>query len=213
MLTPLISNYSLKDQKRIELHFTKLLPHLQKDQFIIVGGLAINYHLKKRGVKIPFRPFNDLDIMAKSPSVVLPSVIKDFLIYHYHKRKSSFFIALVDPESRTKIDIFDYSITPEKTEEVLFGNYKLRIRGVEDQLIKTILDTLKVKEGVKIDPKQFIDARLLLKVADMSKADRIWKVHSLTKIAPNIISAFQDAEKTAKIHPELLSSFQEAILT
>lgn len=59
MLVHLISGFSNPDQKKIKVHLKKLLPYLKKDEFVIVGGLAIRYHVLSNGLPYPKREFND----------------------------------------------------------------------------------------------------------------------------------------------------------
>lgn len=193
MKNALVAGFSKIESLRIETHLTRLLPYLTPNRFIIVGGLAIRYHLTKKGIPYPSRPFNDLDIIAESIKVISPKIVKDFLVEHYHPPKgNSFYLVLVDPLSKTKIDIFDYQNAPKEVVTVKFGKYQLKVQSAEDQLIKTVLDLQKVFKSSKVDPKQFEDARLLLQIVD------------LKKIPPSLIKDLQKAEAFIQKHPEYL---------
>jgi len=52
---------------------------------------------------------------------------------------------------------------------------KFKVVDTEDQLVKTVFDIQRISQENKVDPKQFIDTRLLMKVADMEKANEIWR--------------------------------------
>lgn len=200
MKEDLLSGFSGEEQRKILTHLERLLPYLKPDEFVIVGGLAIRYHLLSHGISYPQRQFNDIDIIVKDPSVVSPSVLDDFLIYHYHP--DDYFLALVDPISRTKIDIFSYYPEPLEAVTVPFGNKEVRVVSVEDQLVKTVLDIQRISEEAKVDPKQFEDTRLLMQIADMEKADRIWKSHNFDTWPKSINEAIDRAETIARENPQ-----------
>ena len=80
----LISGYSPEDAQKVTTHLERLFPYLDMNRVILVGGLAIRYHLTKAGVNYPIRGFNDLDLVAEGYDVASPSLTKDFLVYHNH---------------------------------------------------------------------------------------------------------------------------------
>ncbi len=192
--------FTKAETKKITTHLNKLLPYLKPGSFVIVGGLAIRYHLITHGISYPQRPFNDLDIIVKNKNVVSPEVAKDFLVYHYHPE--NFFLALVDPESKTKVDIFNFEPKPSSILSVAFGDTYVDIVSIEDQLVKTVLDLQRISPKAKVDPKQFLDTNLLMQIADLSKADRGWRAKKFKDYPKTIIQAVQNAQSIAKKHPE-----------
>lgn len=198
----LLQGFSKKEQARITTHLKKLFKYLQLNRTIVVGGLAIRYHMTQAGIEYPKRPFNDLDLVASSAGVVSSNVKNDFLIYHYHKTSKDFFIALVDPESKTKVDVFDNRMWPRKVVGVQFEGREMLVQSVEDQLVKTILDIQRISEAAKVDPKQFSDARLLMKIAKMDEAEEIWQWRGFEKYPKSLVGAVERAEKIKLEHPE-----------
>lgn len=199
----LITGFSVRDAKRVRAHLTKLLPYIDTDKMAIVGGLAIRYHLTKAGIKYTVRSFNDLDLMVKEPSDVSPKVSNDFLIYHYHPPKNdSFYIVLVDPVSKTKVDIFNWDPPLEKFINVDFNGYQLKMRSAEDQLVKTVYDIQRISKEKEVDPKQFEDAKLLMQIADLKEADKIWKRKNFKDYPNSLQKAIERANKIATKHPE-----------
>lgn len=196
----LTSGFSKKDQKKIKVHLRKLFPYFKKDKCVIVGGLAIRYHALSNGLPYPKREFNDLDIIVKDPEVVSPQIEKDFLVYHYHPK--DFFLALVDPETKTKVDIFNYYPAPKKTVQVNFGDEKINLVSIEDQLIKSVLDINRISKKAKVDPKQFFDTKLLLKIADLKKSDELWRKNKFKGLSKSLEDAIKRAQDLAKKHPE-----------
>lgn len=201
----LVIGFSDSEKDRIESHLARLIPHLTSEEFTIVGGLAIRHHLVSRGIPYPRRPFNDLDMVAESVDVVHPSVIKDFFVYHYHLETGGrFYVVLLDPISKTKIDIFDNHTPIEGPVDVNLRGIKVKITGIEGQLVKTVLDIQRISADSMVDPKQFLDTNLLLQIADIEEADRIWRQRNYVDYPSSIREAMERAEKIAQKHPEWL---------
>lgn len=197
----LITGFSENDSERIGQHLSKLLPHLIPNRFVIVGGLAIRHHLEQAGITYPQRPINDLDIIAEDVTVVKPDIIDDFLVYHFHQDSNLFYFAFVDEDTRTKVDVFDYSMPPEETVEVSFKGEPVKIVSVEDQLVKTVFDIQRISNEAKVDPKQFLDASLLMQIADMDKANKFWLKKKRPEDPGSITEAIKKAEAIKNAHP------------
>jgi hypothetical protein len=198
-----VAGFEDTDSNRIKTHLGKLFPYLDKQRFVVVGGLAIRYHLKVKGISYPIRPFNDLDIIAETIDAIDPKVATDFMVYHHHPPKdNSFYLVLVDPESRTKMDIFDYSRPPESFIKVPFGNDEIKLVSPEDQLAITVWDIQRISENSKVDPKQFSDASLLLQVVDIDLANKIWKRKKSAQWPTDINEAIKRAENIRAEHPD-----------
>lgn len=201
----LIVGFTETDKVRISTHLEKLLPYLSPHQFVLVGGIAIRYHLTQRGIDYPLRPFNDLDMIARNSSAVSPSVTNDFLVYHYHsKTRESFYIVLVDPQSKTKIDIFNYDPAPKKLITVPFKGQQVEIVSIEDQLVKTALDIRRISNEAKVDPKQFKDVELLMKIADLNEAEEIWASKYFPRFQGSLSETIEQAQQVAHEHPDWL---------
>lgn len=199
------TGFSSKDRKRIKLFLKKLFPYINLNKCSIVGGLAIRYHLAVSNIPYPTRPLNDIDLMVEEASVVSSLVSKDFYVYHYHPpQNGSFYIVLVDPILKIKVDIFDYSPPLEDPIEVKFNGYKIKIRNVEDQLVKTVFDIQRISKDWPVDPKQFQDTRFLMKIADLKKADKIWQKRNYKNYPKTLLTAINRAEEIAQKHPEWL---------
>lgn len=198
----LTKGFSEVESIKVEKHLSKLIPHLTPNKFVIVGGLAIRYHLQKAGISYPERPFNDLDIIAENIDVVHTSIINDFLTYHFHQSGKSFYFAFVDEETSTKVDIFDYEKPPDKVIEVQFNGHTIKVQSVEDQLAKTVFDIQRISAKAKVDPKQFSDARLLAQIADMQRVNVLWKKIRNPEHPESIKDAIQRAELIQQEHPQ-----------
>lgn len=185
----MIVGFSQPDIEKIVKHLSKLAKYLDLNRAVIVGGLAIRYHLIRAGVNYSVRPFNDLDLTLGSFESISPKCSEEFWVYHTHLQDGHFFLALVDPESRTKVDVFDPK-KKERAERVEFVGQLMQVVSLEDQLVKTVYDLQRISKKDHVDPKQFSDARLMLQIADKSK------------LPDTLVADLVRAEKIRELHPE-----------
>ncbi len=197
--------FSKEDAGKVERFLDKLLPYLDPQNTSVVGGFAIRYHLTIAGKDLSLRSFNDLDLIARSTKAVDAKIQEGFLVYHYHPlAEGSSYLALVDPDTRIKIDIFPYDPAPDKVDFVDFKGKPVALVSPEDQLIKTVLDTLKVKSGLVVDPKQFKDAEMLFEIVDKVKAAEWWRVRGYSQYPQDLQEAFYLAKQISRENPQLL---------
>ncbi len=190
--------YSPNDARRITDTLDHLLPHLTVEDIVLVGGLAIRYHVINGGQDYPRGKVGDLDIIAKDVSAIHSDTHEEFLIAHYHPQDS--YLAIVDPQTRVKVDIFDWSRPPYKPEAVRFDEWIVQLRSAEDQLAVIASDLQKVFHDIKVDPKQFSDAQALLTIADPEGAQKSWSALN----EGSMVKAIDNAEEQAKKRPDLL---------
>lgn len=208
------------------MFLNKLIPHVDLEDVVFVGGVVSRYHVSTNGLKYPDRPFDDLDAMVSRKETIRPSVINDFLIYHYHlgedKLNKNIYIVLANGKTKARIDFFDANDRPsEKIVLVPFGKYKLQIRSIEDQLVELVKDMYRIINvtGFKNKPGYYIDADLLMKIADLDLVQKYWEkkekknfIKSVVwrdKVAKplpdSFIQAYKESTDYAKKHPELVS--------
>lgn len=205
MKSELLVGVSDSDELKIEETIDKLLVHLKPESYALVGGLAIGYHLHQAGLSRPERGLNDLDFILRSGDTLLPSVSRDFLIYHYHpERDGQFYFVVSDTETQVKVDLFDWSVAPNKLIEVDYKKQKLSVVSVEDQFVKTVWDMMKPIQGYVVDPKQFDDGELLRQVVDIDLANQYWREKGLERFGSDVDQAMSLAIKSRVEHPELV---------
>lgn len=204
---PLLKGFPKDERKRISVFLDKLLRHFSPDNFAIVGGLAIRYHIIKRGIPYPGRSLNDVDIIVKDINGIPSSVTKDFLIAEWHPLKKSgyFIVKLVDPKTKIKADIFPFQpSSPKHFVKVTFKGKQINLVGIEDQLVKAVFDIQRISARDKVDPKQFSDTKRLMKIADIELADKIWRSNKFRPYPQSLQDAIKRAKKIGTEHPEWL---------
>jgi len=103
----LLRDYSAKDQENITRLLAQLSQYIPLNQIIIVGGIATRYYLSGAGIDKPPFKLNDIDIALKCPfGRISPSLRKDFLIFHLHRKGALFYLTIANLHSKLKVDIF-----------------------------------------------------------------------------------------------------------
>lgn len=217
----MLNSFGEKNKEDVRSCLLKLLPHVNINNLILCGGLAVRYHLRKSNKTFDYgREFNDLDFLLKDVGDLKSSICKDLIVYHYHdytnkKREHAddFFVALVDRSSKVKLDIFSYvPYTPFDVEEVEFENVKIKIRNPEDQLATQILESAVVLEGGTINPKWIENIEMLLTISDSDKANKYF--HSKhyyngreeNPFTENVLDVYERIKNKIKINPEVLAT-------
>jgi len=191
---------------RLQETLARLLPYLTTGEFKIVGALAIRHHLLAAGRDYPY-PIDEFDLIAKSERAISQDITKDFLVYHHHYAPDNhniFYLALVDPQTKVKVDIFT-EIVLEGLLKVDFNGEEIEIASLEDQLVKTSLDIQRISEKSKIKPKELENAKQMAEIANMDEAQEIWKQRKRTEMPETITEAISQVERIAQEHPEYLS--------
>ncbi len=199
-----------KDRERVTIFLKKFLHHVDNTKLVICGGLATRFHLIQHGIDFPKRQFNDLDLLIQSINDIRPSIISDFMLYHYHPpgrddpvETTYFFYAFVDPVSRMKTDVFPYRWSaPERFIQAKFQDKPIKVVGIEDQLIQCLYDVSRISDKQKVDPKQLKDVHILMQIADVKLAEKIWKQNNHPLYPPTLTKAIEKADLLTITHPE-----------
>lgn len=160
------------DKERISRTLDRVIPYFKEDEYAIVGGLAISYHLAQHNISHPFNT-SELDLIAKTPESVSPKITEDFMIYHYHYREPFFYLCMDDKTEKMHLDVFTYE-PEEAVMSVASDGKNYTLVTPETALVKKVGDLQRMFKGDKVSPKEFLDAERLWDIADLDKANDIW---------------------------------------
>ena len=95
----------------VQTCLARLTPHLDPGRVALTGGVAVELHLGAAGRGDPGAEHRsgDVDLVAEAVDAVVPTVVEEFLVSHFHLPQpgyAKFLVQLVDPVSRLRIDIF-----------------------------------------------------------------------------------------------------------
>lgn len=200
------------NRAKVEHFFDRLLPNINTDSLVICGSLAIRHGFMKRQVALDVAgvyEFNDLDALLKDITDIKTTIQKDFLIYHYHDyshkpgHNDDFFLALVDPVTKIKLDLFSYKpYTPFDVDTVLYKGTSLKLRNIDDQLATQVLETAPVLEGSKVPPKWLTSLAQMWRVADPVKVNNYFSKKGANKYTQSCEEVYNMILDHLKNHPE-----------
>jgi hypothetical protein len=95
------------DRERAERTFRKLFCH-DLSRWALMGGFAIESHIKRCGGGGAIRPLHDIDFIVSSFDCIPASLAEDFLLRHVHPndRPGKTLLQCVDPETAVRVDVF-----------------------------------------------------------------------------------------------------------
>lgn len=196
----------------------KLSPHIDINKVTLVGGLVVKFHLQKEGATLPDNRFNDIDLCISELAALRPSVMDDFLVWHYHPDHQDYYVVLLDPVTGIKLDIMNCRRSVLQTETVKVDDLEVKIRGLEDQFTELVLDCYRVVniKGFKNKQHYFDDMTTLYEIVDLGLAQKLWDLKDKEsypfspawqskKTAPyphSIKDAYKESLEVARKHPD-----------
>lgn len=213
MLTALnFDGFNQNDAIKMETFLLKLLKHVNVENLVICGGLAIRHHLKSNNVPFDYqRGFNDIDFLLKNLSDVKPTITQDLLIYHYHDysgkigHADDFYISVIDEDTKIKADIYSYKpYTPIEPEKIRFKEYELLLRNPNDQLATQLLEVAGIYKGNNVDPKWLDNINALSVIAKMDKVGSDYNRKLGLTGSEDVRQIINDLKNYLVSHPEQL---------
>jgi hypothetical protein len=205
----IFSAYKKELQPLLEQSLRKLIKYF--DDFTLVGSPVFTFHINNRSGNITNRDVNDLDIKIDNKDLVPPEIDKDFMIYHYHYypqntiKQHGFYFALIDKNTKTKIDIFGqkpYFINDY--EYIDFEGTTIKMPTLEEQFITNLLTQCVLLKGHKVWIESIDDLNLMFDYIDKNKATEILRKHHLNTFDGNVSEYMEKINAYLKEHPETL---------
>ncbi len=198
-----------EDAVRCQSSLLKLHRHLTKE-IIITGSLATGCHLLGNNRQIKNK-LNDIDIVVNDLSALLPSLSNDFLIRHFHpdREKGKILMMLVDKENKLRIDIF----TPQtanlskRSSFIEIVEMCWKIVSVEDLLGKLLGVIYQIIRSEIVEKKYFDHFKQLLPLADLNKAEKVWREYRMANQVFEFEEALEIIEQRVNADPNLLQSY------
>lgn len=146
------------DMHRLRSCLSRFLPHVERGNVALTGGVAIELHLAEAGQRCRRERIADLDFVSSTMGAVAPSVSRDFLVSHYHVARQGVpkgLIQLVDPVTRLRLDVFvePGATLPGAKQMTVAGEILLVLepRGILDHKLRTL-------SREPVDEKHWLDA-------------------------------------------------------
>lgn len=172
-----------------------LLRHSKFQGVVLVGSVALRYHLGQRGDVLK-RPFRGVDVAADAPySAIQASILREMWLYW----KNPEYIALLDVRSGANLSVYGGGFVPKVQDTLIaahFENRLLQVVNLEFMFIRLLLECSGVLNDRIVDPKQFEDLSLVFNLLN--------KDNATFKYMTNLW------DRAREFHPYLLHNWEKA---
>jgi len=170
---------SIGDSTRAFNTLRKLALH-EVSGWVLVGGLAVEFHCLRVGHSHPIRPLNDIDFVAPTFEGIPETLARDFLFRHVHPfdPPGKTMMQLVDADTSLRVDVFraDGGIV-SRAISVDVPSGPLRVISVEDALAHEARLLLDLDAGVPVPAKHAADCLRLAELVKSSNMETAWQDH------------------------------------
>jgi hypothetical protein len=157
----------------------KLTLH-EVSSWVLVGGLAVEFHCLRSGHSHPIRHLNDIDFVASAFDCIPATLARDFLFRHVHPfdPPGKTMMQLVDADTSLRVDLFraDGGIM-SRAISVDLSSGPLRVSSVEDVIAHTARLLLDLDASVPIPAKHAGDYLRFAQFVNSSNMETAWQDH------------------------------------
>jgi hypothetical protein len=170
---------SVGDSTRAFNTLRKLALH-EVSRWVLVGGLAVEFHCLRSGYSHRIRQLNDIDFVASAFDCIPETLARDFLFRHVHSfdPPGKIMMQLVDADSSLRVDLFraDGGIM-NRAIPVDLPSGPLRVISVEDVVAHAARLLLDLDASVLVPAKHADDYLRLEELAKSSNMETAWQDH------------------------------------
>jgi hypothetical protein len=170
---------SIADSTRAFNTLRKLALH-EVSRWVLVGGLAVEFHCLRVGHSHPIRPLNDIDFVAPTFEGIPETLARDFLFRHVHPfdPPGKTMMQLVDADTLLRVDVFraDGAIM-SRAISVRVPSGPLRVISAEDALAHEASLLLSLDAGVTVAAKHAGDYQRLAELVKPFDMETAWQDH------------------------------------
>jgi hypothetical protein len=170
---------SIGDSTRAFNTLRKLALH-DASRWVLVGGLAVEFHCLRAGPSHSIRHLNDIDFVAPAFECIPETLARDFLFRHVHPfdPPGKTIMQLVDADTSLRVDVFraDGGIM-SRAISVDGPSGPLRVVSVEDVVAHETRLLLDLDAGVPVAAKHADDYLRLAELVKSSNMETAWQDH------------------------------------
>lgn len=170
---------SIGDSTRAFKTLRKLALH-EVSRWVLVGGLAVEFHCLRAGGSHAIRRLHDIDFIASTFECIPETLARDFLFRHVHPfdPPGKNMMQLIDADTSLRVDVFRANggiMSRASSVDVPSG--PLRVISVEDVLAHEARILLDLDASVPVAAKHADDYLRLAELAKLSNMEAAWQDH------------------------------------
>jgi hypothetical protein len=170
---------SIDDSTRASQTLRKLALH-DLSNWVLVGGLAVEFHCLRVGHSPAVRHLNDIDFVNPAFECIPETLARDFLFRHVHlfDPPGKTMMQLVDADTSLRVDVFraDGGII-SRAISVDVPSGPLRVASMEDVVAHEARLLLDLDESVPVAAKHADDYLRLAELVKSSNMETAWQDH------------------------------------
>lgn len=170
---------STGDSERAFNTLRKLALH-QVSRWVLVGGLAVEFHCLRARNTPMIRRLNDIDFVASAFDCIPKTLARDFLFRHVHPfdPPGKTMMQLIDAETSLRVDLFRAcGRVMRRTISVDLPSGPLQVISVEDALAHAARLLLDLDASVRVPQKHADDYLRLTELVKPSDVETAWRDH------------------------------------
>jgi len=208
------------DSERAFNTLRKLALH-EVSRWVLVGGLAVEFHCLRGGHAPLIRRLNDIDFAAPAFDSIPETLTREFLFRHVHPfdPPGKTMMQLVDADTALRVDLFRaHGGIMSRTISVDLPSGPLQVISVEDALAHAARLLLDLYASVPVPPKHFGDYLRLSELVKPSDVETAWQdhrkpIHPVTFRETNtLINSLVATRRNLLINPEYSRNAAEICL-
>jgi hypothetical protein len=170
---------SIGDATRAFSTLRKIALH-EVSRWVLVGGLAVEFHCLRVGRFHPIRHLNDIDFVAPAFESIPETLAQDFLFRHVHPfgPPGKTMMQLIDADTSLRVDVFRAAggiMSRAISVDVPSG--ALRVISVEDVLAHEARLLLDLAASLPVPAKHADDYLRLAELVKSSNMETAWQDH------------------------------------
>ena len=185
---------SIGDSTRVFTTLRKLAVH-EISRWLLVGGLAVEFHCLTSGHSSPIRHLSDIDFIAPAFESIPETLARDFLFRHVHPfdPPGKTMMQLVDADTSLRVDVFraDEGIM-SRAISVDVPSGPLGVISIEDVVAHEARLLLDLAANVPVPAKHADDYLRLAELVKSADIEAAWQdhrkpTHPMTFVATNAL--------------------------
>ena len=170
---------STGDSERAFNTLRKLSLH-EISRWVLVGGLAVEFHCLRGGHAPSIRHLNDIDFVVPAFDCIPETLAPEFLFRHVHPFDSpgKTMMQLVDADTSLRVDVFrGCGGIMNRTISVDLPSGPLHVISVEDAIARAARLLLELEAHVPVPAKHAGDYLRLAELMKPSSVETVWQDH------------------------------------
>ena len=194
------------DSARVARTFRKLAVH-DISRWALTGGVAIEFHVLRRGGEPIMRPLHDIDFVTASFDCIPQTLGSELLLRHVHPYDppGKNMLQGVDPETEVRVDVFRaYGLEMERTSSIEIATVVLSVVSLQDLVARHARLNWNLMEGKPVAPKYARDFLRLVELVTTDEIESIWQEHRKPQSPESFAETALQLRRVIASRPDLL---------